>query len=235
MTTNEPTKLGGPYTKSEQEIRRDSVYEMYFEKAMPAIKIADKLGVNRNTINSDIKYWMTEIGAGFGKKNKENAILLQIQYMLAQYSRLVKELDGLDFEPKYKAEKLIFEITYKLACFISKLSVGESNNSEITPEMISGIIKQLCHSELIEFHDDARLSDIKKALMRITLDSPISGNDFLSAIMNSGLDLYKHHDRMNLIPVQDSYDLLEFALARKVISNNEKAEILKKDRKTMNN
>ena len=48
-------KEGGPYTKQQQQERRKKVNELYFEKHLSALKIADILGVNRNTINEDIK------------------------------------------------------------------------------------------------------------------------------------------------------------------------------------
>ena len=39
-------KKGGPYTKPEQDTRRDKVYEMYFEKGLSAVKIADENDVS---------------------------------------------------------------------------------------------------------------------------------------------------------------------------------------------
>ena len=47
---------GGPYTKKEQEQRRSKVYNLHFEKGHSAVKIAETINVNRNTINDDIKY-----------------------------------------------------------------------------------------------------------------------------------------------------------------------------------
>tara|TARA_B110000438_G_scaffold265269_1_gene278482 strand:+ start:356 stop:577 length:222 start_codon:yes stop_codon:yes gene_type:complete len=48
-------KDGGPYSKQQQAERRKKVNELYFEKNLSALKIAEMLGVNRNTINEDIK------------------------------------------------------------------------------------------------------------------------------------------------------------------------------------
>ena len=48
-------KEGGPYSKQQQAERRQKVNELYFEKNLPAIKIAEILGVNWNTVNEDIK------------------------------------------------------------------------------------------------------------------------------------------------------------------------------------
>jgi len=49
-------KNGGPYNKKQQEERRKKVNELYFEKNLPTLKIAEILNVNRNTVNDDIPY-----------------------------------------------------------------------------------------------------------------------------------------------------------------------------------
>jgi len=55
VATELEKKKGGPYTKNEQEQRRKSVRELHFEKGYSAVKISEILGINRNTINEDIK------------------------------------------------------------------------------------------------------------------------------------------------------------------------------------
>lgn len=52
----EQEKKGGPYTKDERETRQKEVSRFYFEFGYSAVKIADLMKVNRNTINEDIKY-----------------------------------------------------------------------------------------------------------------------------------------------------------------------------------
>ena len=56
-------RKGGPYTKQEQEQRYKQVYELHFEKGYSALKIAQILGVNRNTVNSDIRYWYAQLSS----------------------------------------------------------------------------------------------------------------------------------------------------------------------------
>ena len=65
-------KEGGPYTKKQQEERRKKVNELYFEKKLTAVKIAEILKVNRNTVN-DIPY-CPEI------KSHTNSIISLISY-----------------------------------------------------------------------------------------------------------------------------------------------------------
>ena len=46
-------KKGGPYTKPQQEKRREQVYQMYFEKGRSAASIA-RFGEEKNLLNSVI-------------------------------------------------------------------------------------------------------------------------------------------------------------------------------------
>lgn len=56
MALSKLEKKGGPYTKQEKEDRQNEVYRLHFEYGSSAVKIAEMLNVNRNTINEDIKY-----------------------------------------------------------------------------------------------------------------------------------------------------------------------------------
>ena len=60
-TVLEKKKNGGPYNKDDQEDRRNQVYMFHFEKGYSALKIAEMLDVNRNTVNEDIRYWNKQI------------------------------------------------------------------------------------------------------------------------------------------------------------------------------
>jgi hypothetical protein len=48
-------KKGGPYTEQQKLERQNKVYHLHFEKGYSAVRLAEELGVHRNTINSDIK------------------------------------------------------------------------------------------------------------------------------------------------------------------------------------
>ena len=118
---NSKDKKGGPYTSKEQETRRKQVYELHFEKGFPAIKIAEMLNINRNTVNADIK----EL---YGMVSKElpdyNASLLlkQIHRLESQYARLQDELEkNTDTKNKFLIEKLLFSINSKITSEVSKI------------------------------------------------------------------------------------------------------------------
>ena len=57
----ENEKEGGPYTKDERTKRQNEVARLHFEYGYSAVKIAGMMRVNRNTINSDIKYLYSSI------------------------------------------------------------------------------------------------------------------------------------------------------------------------------
>ena len=104
-------KNGGPYTKEEQESRRLKVYEMHFQKSMPAVQIAKEIGCNRNTVNEDIKYWLSQIGSIFGKKTVYNATIEEMEILKNQRNELLEESNSYDVGDKLRAKKNAIPIT----------------------------------------------------------------------------------------------------------------------------
>ena len=92
-------KNGGPYTKKQQEDRRKKVNELYFEKKLPALKIAEILNVNRNTVNDDIKLSFLEISESL-PQHSVSLFLNQIQTLEKQCIRLEKNLENENDFPK---------------------------------------------------------------------------------------------------------------------------------------
>jgi len=75
MALVEPIKKGGRYTKKEQEERRLQVYQLHFEENKSALEIAETLGVNRNTINEDVKFCFSKLGDNSKGRNIKEKIL----------------------------------------------------------------------------------------------------------------------------------------------------------------
>ena len=71
-------KKGGPHTKKEQKVRKDKVYELHFEKGISAVKIAEILRVNRNTVNEDIREWYVKVSEELPEQNS-SLLLKQMQ------------------------------------------------------------------------------------------------------------------------------------------------------------
>jgi len=109
MALAEQNKKGGPYTKKEQDERRNKVYELYFEKGLSAIKISEELDVNRNTVNSDIKHLLSQVSSRLGEDQITGAVLTQIQRLEIQRRRLLCFLDQKDFQKTITVEKILLD------------------------------------------------------------------------------------------------------------------------------
>ena len=118
-------KADGPYTKQQQDERRRKVNELYFEKRLTAVKIADIVGVNRNTVNEDIKLAYVQTSESF----PDDSILLflnQIKKMEAQIMTVEKDLESqTDFSKKIILVKLLFQMNNSIAKFYQKMTFHE--------------------------------------------------------------------------------------------------------------
>jgi len=83
-------KKGGPYTKDDQESRRNEVGRLHFEYGYSARKIADIMKINRNTINSDIKYLYDAIKEE--TKEKRGFCLTAEWKARSQRTRIIKDI-----------------------------------------------------------------------------------------------------------------------------------------------
>lgn len=56
-----PRQKFAPYTRAEREKRRKEVYRLHIELGTPAVRIAELMKVDRNTINADIRAIYNEL------------------------------------------------------------------------------------------------------------------------------------------------------------------------------
>ena len=87
-------KKGGRYTKKAQEETKIEVYHLHFEQNKPAVKIAELLNVNRNTVNEDIHYWHQQLAGEFKAQDLSAKMTKQIQRMEIQRDRLLDDLEA---------------------------------------------------------------------------------------------------------------------------------------------
>ena len=107
-------KDGGPYTKDERTKRQNEVARLHFEYGYPAVRIAEMMKVNRNTINSDIRYLYSGIKEEL-RQNTENFALKQIARLEAQRTRIVKQItEDNRTENSIKQEKLLLDLDSKI-------------------------------------------------------------------------------------------------------------------------
>jgi len=119
-------KKGGPYTEQEKLIRRNKVYNLHFEKGYSALRIAEDLGVNRNTINSDIKELYIQFADELPDHEVAGLFLSQIHAFKFQKARLVEKIEKQN-EPKIQMqlEKIISDIDYRIGQIVVKLMKGK--------------------------------------------------------------------------------------------------------------
>lgn len=155
MALSEQIKKGGRYTKKEQEERRLQVYHLHFEQENSAVKIAEMLNVNRNTINDDIRYWHQQLANEMNAQDISAKMTKQIQRMDIQRDRLLGDLEDVEsLEQRIKLERFISDIDNRLIGVYSKMIV---NGKEHLPPTIK--IKDIDEEEVREFVRDVVLSD----------------------------------------------------------------------------
>jgi signal transduction histidine kinase len=155
MALSEQIKKGGRYTKKEQEERKLQVYHLHFEQEKPAVKIAEMLNVNRNTINDDIRYWHQQLANEMNVQDISAKMTKQIQRIEIQRDRLLGNLeDAESLEQRIKLERFISDIDNRLIGVYSKMIV---NGKEHLPPTIK--IKDIDEDEIKEFVRDLILYD----------------------------------------------------------------------------
>ena len=107
-------KKGGPYTKPQQEKRREQVYQMYFEKGRSAVSIARELGVNRNTVNEDIKELSKQFGEEMNQHSVRDLLTRQMQRIELQRERLMMQLENAEGNERIRIEKMLLDIELKI-------------------------------------------------------------------------------------------------------------------------
>lgn len=223
-------KRGGPYTKQEQEQRRVKVYELYFEKGHSALKIAETLGVNRNTINSDIKYWYLQIRAQLGGQNVGAIVLKEIERLEIQRKRLLEQLEKqTDFASKVALEKMIFEIDSRIAGFASKMA-GQNISVDkygITEEISEEEFAELVRYSIFDaghlYPESISEEMIQQDAIRFKKCDVEYARNIVNTMKRLGLTLCKSFGSS-----YDSYDLLWFASLRGYITKDELKDYFKK-------
>ncbi len=139
-------KKGGPYSKTEREKRRDEVYRLYFEYGYSESKIAGLMKVNRNTIRGDVDHWNSKILKNANIANPEYVILLILERLEIQYSRLREQLDrAKTFQEKVALEKMMYDIDCRTINIFAKLGESQKRIWDITTDKIN----ELCEKKNI--------------------------------------------------------------------------------------
>jgi len=111
-------RKGGPQTEFQRNQRLNQVCKLYFEYGYSAVKIAEMLNINRNTVNSDIKDLHSTFQSNW--KNTSTVSILQnhVFSLMAQKSRLREGIDAAkNLSEKLAIEKMILQVESRLHQF----------------------------------------------------------------------------------------------------------------------
>jgi predicted phosphohydrolase len=134
---------GGPYSRSDRDKRRQEVYKLHFEYGYSARKISELMKMNRNTINGDIDYWYSKTSKNSNIFNPEGAIILNIQRLEIQRTRLREQLDkAKSFQERLALERLIYEIDCKILYTVNKLAESSKRIFDISTERLNQWMKK---------------------------------------------------------------------------------------------
>jgi len=238
MALVEPLKKGGRYTIKEQEERRIQVYHLHFEENRTAVKIAELLGVNRNTINGDIRYWHSQLAHEFNAQNITAKMTKQIQRIEMQRDRLLEYLDTASSDEKYRIEKFISEIDNKLMQYYSKMILSGKTTLEpsIKPEEIDeNEIKELVRDLIFSDGSDGLYSEnnLKFRFIYTTKCDVAHVENLLEKMKLDGLDLCKQEGSFDYFKTitndySTTFNLTKFANLRGYITKDELGQILQK-------
>ena len=114
-----------PFTRAQRRKRRMEVYRLHFEKGIPAIRIADMMNVDRNTINNDLKILYNKAINDYNPNEMTFDDILQKQLVRLemQRDRLGQYLyEAKDINSRLTIERLISDIDFRLIGVIERLN-----------------------------------------------------------------------------------------------------------------
>ena len=244
MVLAEQVKKGGRYTKREQEERKLQVYHLHFEQNKPAVKIAELLNVNRNTVNDDIIYWHQQLASEMNAQDITAKMTKQIQRMEIQRDRLLDDLeDTKNLDDKIKVERFISDMDNRLVQAFSKMILGGMESlsptvklEEIKEDNIKEFVKDLILEDENQDSKDVYSEDeLKFEFIRRTKCDITHVSNVIKKMKQDGLDLCEQSDiirsRNSFMSGKDfsrKYNLAIFANLRGYLTINEVSEISRK-------
>jgi predicted DNA-binding protein YlxM (UPF0122 family) len=120
------TRQGGPYSTGQRRKRRQEVFKLHFEQGLPAIKIADLMKINRNTINDDIRWLYTEMVNDIEGREFDGYFAKQLVRLETQRARLFAYLsDAKELDQKLAIERQLADMDFRLASMIEKFKQSQ--------------------------------------------------------------------------------------------------------------
>ena len=115
--------------------------------------------INRNTINADISYWYSKIIRRDKIFDPEQRILVILERMDLQRSRLVEILHGkITLQEKIQIEKMILEVDYKIASIQQKLAESSRRVFDLAVNHANKMIATTSDKRYMTLFDRFRVS-----------------------------------------------------------------------------
>ena len=208
-------KEGGPYTKDERTKRQNEVARLHFEYGYSAVKIAEMMKVNRNTINSDIRYLYSGIKEEL-KQNTENIVLKQIARLEAQRTRIVKQIEKGKVVNIIKQEKLLLDVDSKINSFLIKINTN-NENKEPDLDIQDKKIKEFVLYMLVKYNRYGKQhgqsdENIASEIINIWRCSAEKAEKIRSYLDGMGLKYCQKRHEGSFV-----YDFLEFAFMQRYV------------------
>ena len=166
QTTSIPQKIkkSSPWTHQDKEARREEIHKLHFEYGFSARSIADFMGVQRNTINSDLRYHYSIIASNSNIVDPEVAVGIGLTRLDIQYARLRIQLDKTDSQNERLAlEKLLLDVCSKSMSVNQRMAESYIRVIDLTTESINDWMKDNeKDSRYISMHDRQKIERIIK-------------------------------------------------------------------------
>ena len=141
-------KKGGPYTKKQQEKRRNEVYRLHFEFGYPALKISELMKINRNTINVDIQFWYSKVVKNWNDSSPKFFVVRNVERLELQRTRLTEELARTkSLKEKLGIERMILDVESKISQTQLKLCSSKERIHELATEWLNNWMKKNNHEK----------------------------------------------------------------------------------------
>jgi hypothetical protein len=133
-----------PFTRSQRRKRRMEVYKLHFEHGVPAIRIAELMKVDRNTINNDLKILYNKAIKDYNPDMSFDDIIgKQLLRLETQRDRLLLDLcDVKDINSKITIERLIADIDFKVIGLMERLNQNLAQHWDTVVEHVNKIAEK---------------------------------------------------------------------------------------------
>jgi len=214
---SQPEKKGGPYSKIVQKDKKSQVYTLHFEKGYTAIQIAEKIGVNRNTVSDYIRYWNSQIGSSFGEENLGSAISTQLESLQIQRQNLLSELEKQDdIEKRLRIRRLLFDMDQRITGFVLKIAEKSIKTSRFN--ICYDVSEEEIKSLIMSMSKEARKNETREGLLQRIISLQKCDLEYAESVFNTmrklGLDLFELKFGSYKNDENPSYNIASFASHR---------------------